>query len=150
MAHNIWALGQAATDPMVCLFTSWEAAFFFSLFSSFLSYFLSALVSKAKTWCRELQKEICKHLGQPGLTKIQMNTEPLTAACMCCPGADLFPLEWVSNPARCAQHTICFRGNHIVLHSWETNCTPLNKTDGQIQEGNSSLLPRGGGTELRA
>jgi preprotein translocase subunit SecY len=73
-------------------------SFLISLF--FFSYFFSACVSKAKMRHRELQKEPFKHPGRPGPTKTYMDTELLTAVCLCNPGDDPFSPECVYNPAR--------------------------------------------------
>jgi hypothetical protein len=55
------------------------------------------LVSKAKTPHRKLQKENCKLLWWTGPAITWMDTEPLITICLHCPGADLFPPEWVCN-----------------------------------------------------
>jgi hypothetical protein len=64
--------------------------FLFLFFFFFLSHFIPAWVNEAKTECRGLQKETCKHLGSSGCTKALSDTKPLTATCLYCPGADLF------------------------------------------------------------
>jgi hypothetical protein len=64
IAHNCWVQGQATASLPVHRPTRKLLFFLFCfVFIFFLSYPLPAWVSKAKTQCKEQQKETCKHLG---------------------------------------------------------------------------------------
>jgi hypothetical protein len=113
-------------------------------FSFFTSLFLSPYWEKQRCNaenCRMSWASIWEVVDLPYYTWIQ-NLRLLSTCTL--PEADLIPSKFICNPSRWAWYIICPQGNHKIQHSWWVDCTPMDKTGGQINGGNNSPLPGGG------
>jgi hypothetical protein len=120
--------------------TSWKAVFPFFKKILIISSICLLFSSLAKMQHRELQNEFCKHCGCATIHRQNLCCLPEPSwSCPYC--------ECNCNPAKWAQHITCSGGYHILQCSWWADRTPLYKTGGQINRGNISPPPGGGGAE---
>jgi hypothetical protein len=106
----------------------------------FSFFFLLLFSSLTKMHCRKLQKEFFKHLGHPGPTIQDFGL-------LSCPGTDLIPPSETATPPVEHNTSPAQKGTTKSNAACGKIASPLDKTGGQINQGNISPPPGGYGVE---